>query len=208
MRRPLQPAGTSASILNPARATRAPGRSGAHAPASTARLTPPVIETERLSMGPVRDADVEAFIKFCATGRSRFIGGPSGRADAWRSVAVHAGQWVLRGFGTWWLTDRDTGQPAGRVGLWQPDGLPEPELTWVLYVGYEGKGLAAEAAIAARDWAYDTLGRTTLTSLIDAENTRSIRLAERLGARPDGTWTPEHGGAVMIWRHPGPEALA
>lgn len=172
------------------------------------RPGPPPIATARLAMGAATDADVEAFIAFCGTPRSRFIGGPSGRDDAWRSVAVHLGHWPLRGFGTWWLTDRASGRPAGRVGLWQPDGHPEPELSWVLYAGFEGQGLACEAATAARDWAYGTLGLRTLVSLVEAENFRSVRLAERMGARPDGTWTHGHGGSVMIWRHPAPQEPA
>lgn len=171
-------------------------------------IQPPVIETLRLTMGPCTEAHAEAFMAFCATDRSRFLGGPSGRSDAWRSVAIHVGQWQLRGYGSWWLTDRATGQPAGRVGLWHPEGLEEPELSWVVFAPFEGKGYAAEAARAARDWAYGTLGLETLISLIAAENTRSIRLAQHLGAVPDGVHTYDHGGTVTIWRHPGPEAAA
>ncbi len=170
-------------------------------------IQPPVIETAHLTMGPCTDADTEAFMDFCATDRSRFLGGPSGRTDAWRSVAIHVGQWHLRGYGTWWLTDKATGKPAGRVGLWHPEGNDEPELSWVIYAPFEGRGYAAEAARAARDWAYTTLGLDTLVSHIDAENTRSIRLAQHLGAAPDGVHTYDHGAQVTIWRHPGPDAL-
>ncbi|MBI1417589.1 MAG: GNAT family N-acetyltransferase [Limimaricola sp.] len=200
---PVRPTASPAIVQRGVKRRRAAARTNPRAQGLT---MPPVIETAHLVMGPCTPADAEAFMDFCATDRSRFLGGPSGRADAWRSVAIHVGQWQLRGYGNWWLTDRATGKPAGRVGLWHPEGLVEPELSWVIYEGFEGKGYAAEAARAARDWAYANLGLTTLISLIDAENTRSIRLAQRLGARPDGVHTYDHGGTVTIWRHPGPGA--
>ena len=38
-----------------------------------------------------------------------------------------------------------------------------------------------------RDYAYETLRPNTLVSYIDPENAASMRVAERLGARHDGT---------------------
>ena len=46
---------------------------------------------------------------------------------------------------------------------------------------YWGKGLATEAAIATRDYAFARLGITRLISIIDPENVRSIRVAEKIG---------------------------
>ena len=50
--------------------------------------------------------------------------------------------------------DRATGRNVGRAGIYHPDGWPEPELGWMIYAGTdEGRGLAREAATAAREGA-------------------------------------------------------
>jgi RimJ/RimL family protein N-acetyltransferase len=72
----------------------------------------------------------------------------------------------------------------------------------------KGRGVAQETALAARDYAYDTLGWTTAISLIAADNTRSRALAERLGATRDGGFAHERFGQMQVWRHPGPGGRA
>jgi RimJ/RimL family protein N-acetyltransferase len=60
--------------------------------------------------------------------------------------------------------------------------------------------------MAARDYAYDTLGWTSAISLIASDNHRSRALAERLGATRDGDFAHERFGRMQVWRHPGPDA--
>ncbi len=73
----------------------------------------------------------------------------------------------------------------------------------------EGKTIEArEAAIAARNYAYQQMGWTTLVSLIDPDNHRSKVLAERLGAAFETVYEHPTYGGVEQWRHPGPEALS
>ncbi len=95
----------------------------------------------------------------------------------------------------------------GFVGLWYPEGWPEPELGWVLYAGTEGKGYAVEAASAIRDYAYTTLGMTTLTSNIVPFNDKSKAVARRLGATFERTYENPNMGTDELWRHPAPEQL-
>ena len=78
---------------------------------------------------------------------------------------------------------------------------------WVVYDGYEGKGIAFEAATRARDWAYTDLGLTTLTSNIVPGNARSVALAERMGAHYERTYHNPNMGEDMLYRHPGPAEL-
>jgi len=56
-----------------------------------------------------------------------------------------------------------------------------PELGWRLASGTWGRGLATEAATAARDDAFQRLALAELISIIHPENTRSRRLAGKLG---------------------------
>jgi len=111
--------------------------------------------------------------------------GPEGavlsREDAWRQMAMFAGHWTLRGYGTWAVEERATGSFVGRVGLHYPEGWPDRELGWALARPFWGRGLALEAARAAIAHAFGPLAWTHVISLIHPENERSIRLALRLG---------------------------
>ncbi len=101
--------------------------------------------------------------------------------------------------------DPDT--PLGMAGPWFPEGWPEREIGWTLWAAEaEGKGYAREAAVAARDHAFRDLGWDTAVSYIDPENTRSIALAERLGARRDDAARHPGDEPCLVYRHPKPEA--
>ena len=75
------------------------------------------------------------------------------------------------------------------------------ELGWTIARPYWGRGYAPEAATALRRWAYEERGVDTLISLIDPENTRSQRVAEKLGAVP-GDLVEVLGTPAIVWRHP------
>ncbi len=161
----------------------------------------PVIETGRLILREPRMADFEAHAAFLTSGRAQFVGGPLDRAQAWRGFSSGIGHWILLGFGMWTIEEKATRQPAGRVGILNPEGWPEPELGWHVYDGFEGRGIAHEAALAARRAAGTYFGIFAPISCIVPENTRSRRLAERLGA------TVEREGEVLgqpclVYRHP------
>jgi RimJ/RimL family protein N-acetyltransferase len=77
----------------------------------------------------------------------------------------------------------------------------ETELGWALAQAHWGAGYATEAARAARDWAHAERGVARLVSLINPNNQRSIRVAEKLGAsREPSIEMP--GGPAVVWVHP------
>lgn len=169
----------------------------------------PRLETDRLILrGPeLRDADpLIAFLQDKT--RADGFGHIPQRGDAWRWFALNVGHWHIHGYGYFTIEMKDTGTPAGICGIWNPEGWPEPEIGWSVFTGYEGKGIAHEAALRARRWAYDALGFNTLTSNIVPGNTRSVALAERLGAWFERSYDNVHMGAENLYRHPGPEASA
>ena len=168
----------------------------------------PTLETDRLILRPLALKDFEAFAAFYASDHARFVGGPTTRELAWRSLAQEMGHWALLGFGRWAITLKGSDDWIGVAGLWHPEGFPERELGWDLARHATGQGYATEAGAAARAYAYDTLGWTTLISLVADGNDASTRVAARLGARPDGRFTHERFGPMQVWRHPSPEELA
>lgn len=174
--------------------------------AAEAVISIPVLETGRLVLRAPRAADFDAYAETLTSDRARYIDGPFSRNEAWRDFSTDAGSWVLRGFGSWAIEVKETGEFAGIVLLHRPDHYPERELGWVLQAGAEGRGYATEAAVAASAHAFGALGWPTLVSYIEPENDRSIALAERIGGvRDDACPRPGGPGEVLVYRY-GPEA--
>ncbi|WP_375256389.1 GNAT family N-acetyltransferase, partial [Yoonia sp.] len=149
----------------------------------------PVLETERLTLCGPETRDTEAVIAFLLDkARAEFFGHCDTRADAWRWFALMVGHWHIHGYGYFIIADKETDKAVGLCGVWNPEGWPEPEIGWVVFEGSEGKGIAYEAATRVRQYAYRDLGLTTITSNIVPGNTRSIKLAERLGATYERTY--------------------
>lgn len=173
------------------------------------KLSPaPTLKTERLVLRGPQKEDFEPLAEFFADPvRSPGFGGPLPRDQAWRWFAAMVGHWYWHGYSYWTVTDKASSEVYGITGLWNPDGWPEPELGWVLFPNGEGKGIALEAASRVRDYAYSELGFTTLSSNIVPGNTRSIALAERMGAVLETTYENVHMGTEHLFRHPGPGEL-
>ncbi|KGB82345.1 acetyltransferase [Rhodovulum sp. NI22] len=171
------------------------------------QFTIPTVETQRLTLRGPTQGDFPAVAAFYASDRSVFVGGPMTAEATWRHLACEIGHWALRGYGRWAVVEKTSGAICGIVGLWDPDGWPEPEIGWDLFDGFEGRGYATEAALAARGFAYDVLGWTTAISLVKPANTASARVAGRLGARRDGRFDHARFGTLDVYRHPAPEAV-
>lgn len=173
-----------------------------------AGLDVPAVETGRLRLRGWREADVDGLIDLLGDeAHARFVGPMTSRPDIWRRMAGMIGHWVLRGYGTWAVTEKGRDVCLGWVGPWYPEGFSEPEIGWALAPSAAGRGIATEAAFAARQFAYDKLGWKTAVSFIHPDNHASRRVATKLGAARDGTSTV-HGTAVDVWRHPPPGALS
>lgn len=161
----------------------------------------PVLETERLTLRGPRESDIPALADFGQSPRSRFMGGTYDAYGAWRAVMGAAGHWAFRGYGYWSVDRRADGVFLGRVGAILNPGDTVPELAWHLFDGFEGQGYMTEAALAARGHCRAALGVTALVSFIAPDNSRSVALARRLGAAPEGE-VNDDGRVYQVWQHP------
>ena len=142
-------------------------------------MTIPVIETDRLRLRAFNhDTDFEAYAAFCASDIAQYYVGPLTRELAWRAASTMMGHWIIRGYGPWAVEEKSTGDFCGMVGLWNPEAWPAPEITWAIIESKQKRGIAAEAAIRARTYAYDTLQWSRFFSCIAENNAPSIALAE------------------------------
>ena len=165
----------------------------------------PVLKTQNLILRGPKKVDIEPTIDFSQNEqRSVFFGALANRGDAWRWFALNIGHWHLHGFGYFTIVAKGE-EIAGLCGVWFPEGWPEPELGWVVFDDFEGKGIAFEAAQAVRSWAYSKLGFTTITSNIVPKNKRSIALAKRLNATYEKEYHNDNMGHCYMYRHPYPE---
>ena len=108
-------------------------------------------------------------------------------------VATQAAHWEACGFGCWLARERRGGRAVGYAGLsvptFLPEVLPAVEVGWRFDPEVWGRGYATEAATAALDHAFASLGLDQVCSLPQAANPASVRVAERLGLRAVRTLT-------------------
>lgn len=162
----------------------------------------PVVETERLRLRAPRIGDFDAYAGIACGPRGAGIGGPMTRDEAWADFMQVTGTWLLRGHGCWTIEDRNTGELLGFVLIGFEPSDREPELGFLLVAGAEGRGIAAEAAIAARDHGFGPLGLASMVSYVSEHNRRSIALAERIGGIRDIPEDWDEPDTLVFRHHP------
>lgn len=170
---------------------------------SPAPLEIPILLTERLRLRPFRSIDFDDYAALYSDPRVvRHLAAKKAetwdRGRSWRHLAFVVGHWQLKGFGTWAVELKDTGAFVGAVGFSEPEGWPGFELAWALAPRWWGQGYATEAARAALDHAFAVWKKDRVVSLINPENRPSIRVAERLGERLQGS-TDIFGREMLIY---------
>ncbi|WP_424832602.1 GNAT family N-acetyltransferase [Ruegeria sp.] len=176
----------------------APNSQGADLAARVAGAIP-TLETELLVLRAPQLSDFDAYAQIVASPRARYLEVMS-REDAWYDFAQMVAIWSLRGHGLWSVVAKADGQLLGFVVLGFEPEDPEPELGFIFTENGEGHGYAFEAASAAREFAFNQLGWHTLASFVAKGNTRSQRLAERLGATIEREIS-ETDGTTLVYRH-------
>jgi RimJ/RimL family protein N-acetyltransferase len=147
--------------------------------------------TERLVLRSWRPSDREPFARLNADRDVvEFLndGVPFTRAESDELFDAIQAHWQQRGFGLWCAAAREEPDAClGFVGLavpsFLPSVLPAVEVGWRLARPAWGRGLATEGARASLRHAFVELDLEAVISIIDPANTRSIRVAEKLGMR-------------------------
>lgn len=146
-----------------------------------------VMKTERLHLREVEGADLVSLGRIYADPECmRFYPAtksPSEIGEWFQKLAFDS--CTQHGFGLWAVVDTVSGEVIGDCGITlqeTPAGL-EPEIGYHLWRKYWGMGLATEAAIACRDYAFQTLGLRRVVSITSPENIPSQKVAERVHDR-------------------------
>lgn len=168
---------------------------------------------DRVRLRPLVDADVDAMVVYRGDPDvCRFLPFEPQSPDDIRERIGHLfGGTSLegeRGGVVLAIERRDDAAVVGDLVLFHFDvASGTAEIGWVVSPAAAGRGLATEAVRALVDTAFSVYGLRRLVARIDADNTRSIALAERLGMRREahlvenewfkGRWSDEVDYAVL-----------
>jgi RimJ/RimL family protein N-acetyltransferase len=170
--------------------------------------------TPRLHLRPLSDQDADALVScYSLPEVHRYIPiGPLSvqqvmtrlRSGPWSRSSLEKEGDVL-GLG---VELASTGELIGDVMLmWTSTRHESGDLGWVIHPAYGGQGFGTESGRALLHLAFDGLDLHRVVARIDARNTRSVRLAQRLGMREeahliqnrwaDDEWTDEVDFAML-----------
>jgi ribosomal-protein-alanine N-acetyltransferase len=147
-----------------------------------------VLETERLVLRLFTLDDLEEFAAICGDPMvMRFYPAPWTREEARAFIERQRACQEQNGHSHWAVIQKADGRLIGFCGLARQivEGVEEVEVGYMLDKACWGRGLAPEAARAAMEFAFESLGLTRVISLIRPENSPSIRVAEKNGLRPE-----------------------
>jgi RimJ/RimL family protein N-acetyltransferase len=158
-------------------------------------LAPPIaaplgdVTTDRLDLRRFRPSDVDELTPVFAQDEVwRYpYGRGMSRDETEAFVGSQLAHWDEHRFGLWVAGERATGRTVGYAGLaiptFLPEILPAVEVGWRFEPAVWGRGYATQAATAALDEAFTTLGLDEVCSLPQVDNPASCRVADRLGLR-------------------------
>jgi [ribosomal protein S5]-alanine N-acetyltransferase len=144
----------------------------------------PILQTPRLLLREFNPEDVAALAQVLSDPETmRYYAAPYDRAGVEQWIERNRKRYRDDGVGLWAMELKRTSELIGDCGiiLQQVEGERLYEIGYHLRRDHWHQGLATEAAIACRDWAFAHLKTDRLISLIRPENLPSRRVAERNG---------------------------
>jgi [ribosomal protein S5]-alanine N-acetyltransferase len=149
------------------------------------------LQTDRLLLRPMVATDAVPLLEVFGDARvmASFGVPPFDHEQMRRWVRRNLDHQRHHGYGLFTVVLRDGGRVIGDCGLerMEVEGEPVHELGYDLHADYWSRGLATEAAVAVRDWAFGSLGLPRLVALIRSGNAASRRVAEKCGMILDRT---------------------
>lgn len=147
------------------------------------------LETERLSIRPLVEADAAALHEIWSDPEAmRYI--PSGPLEALDDALARVRRQIERhersGLALWAVVERASGEVIGCCGLYPVEGSgPDVEVAYHFSRRRWGRGYATEAARACVD-AGRRAGLERIVAFAFPENCASTRVMEKIGMRYDG----------------------
>ena len=149
-----------------------------------------IAETARLRLREFHQGDLDELAAMVADEEQmRFYDRVRTRDEASAWIHRNLALYEQHRFGMWFIESRSTAVFVGYCGI-RPlthEGAQEIELGWHVRKAVWNRGIATEAAIAARDIAFGRLALPRLAAMIDPRHRASRRVAEKVGMRESRT---------------------
>lgn len=159
------------------------------------------ISTPRLILRPHRPEDTEFMVALNSDPEVvRYVGADSVDLEQAREIVSRLRrEFEDRRLGRFLVIEKATNEKIGWCGLKWIEERRCVDLGYRLRRDRWAKGYATEAALAARDYGFKTLGLEEIWARAAQENTRSIHVLEKLGMTRAGKVT-DHGQACLDFR--------
>ena len=161
-----------------------------------------ILETARLQLRPLTPADEEALQQVLSDPIAmKHYPKPFDRAMTHRWVEWNLRNYEEFGFGLWAAIHKRDSVPIGDCGLTMQsvDGIAELEIGYHISRTYWGRGLATEAAMACKEYAFDVLRRDRVISWMGPANLASRRVAEKVGMHLEKFSTDRNGNPAVVY---------
>jgi RimJ/RimL family protein N-acetyltransferase len=145
-----------------------------------------LLETDRFRLREMGHGDLDFIAGMLADPEvMRFYPKPLSRDESLAWIDRQLERYRTDGHGLWLVVEKASGAPAGQVGLLDQlvDGVHEDEIGYLIHRPFWRRGYASEAALGVRSYAWDTLKRRRVISLIRPRNLPSQGVARKLGMR-------------------------
>jgi len=166
------------------------------------------LRTDRLLIRGYERSDADRLLDYYSNPLvvKHLLHGPWDKARAAEQVAKRMSETGIDGSSTAWavVVERD-GTVIGDVALWATEQSGRRgEIGWVFHPDHSGHGLATEAVGAVIRTAFDDFKMHRVVAQMDARNTASARLCERLGMKREAHlrqdhWSKEEWADVVIY---------
>ena len=167
-----------------------------------------ILQTARLTVRELVPADLDFMAEMLADAEvMRYYPKRLTRDLSSDWIERQIARYMNDGYGLWLAEDRNSGQPVGQVGLVRQEinGAEETEVGYMIHKPYWRHGFATEGALACRDYAFNTLNKPRVISLVREDNAASRGVAENLGMTVVGR-APYGGADALVFAVTNPKA--
>lgn len=163
-------------------------------------MTKYILETPRLQLREMSFADMQPLAAILQDERVMYAyNGAFSEAETLTWMQQQLRRYREFGFGLWAVLKRDTGEMIGQCGITMQEYLDThvPEIGYLFAYAYWHQGYATEAAIACREYGFNTLHFDALYSIIRDTNIPSQNVALRNGMKKIDSFVKHYRGAEM-----------
>ncbi len=159
-----------------------------------------ILETKRLYLREMEQSDFEALCRILQDPEVMYAyehAFDDKEVQAWLDNQIR--RYREDGFGLWAVILKETGKMIGQCGLTYQDcnGKRVVEVGYLFEKSYWHNGYATEAAVACKNYAFDSLKLDEVCSIIRDNNTASQNVAQRNGMTITDKLTKYYYGVVM-----------